>query len=299
MHPLLKELQRDNDPHDALEIPPDVVFAARADRPSPTLAPGAMGHASDPQRQIGSGAPAGVAAPSLDTTIRDAAADNNHVLRDRSSFATWAMRGLVGILLAVAAAAWQHYGDRASAVIANWTPRFALTSSAPANPPEPASPPALQAAVATEAPEAPAAPAQAAPPEQAPDTGAPPSAADQTQLIQSMARDVATMGQQIEQLKASIDQLRASQEQMSRDVMAKTAEAKASEPALRPRPAPPPPRPAAAPVRKPRPAFSAAQPAAPLPPQAAPPAVALPPEPPQATAAPDGEPVVRPPMPVR
>jgi hypothetical protein len=293
MHPLLKELQRDNDPHDALEIPPEVVFAAHTDRPFPTLAPGAMGHASDPQRQIGSGA--GAAAPSLDTTIRDAAADNNHVLRDRSSFATWAMRGFVGILLAVAAAAWQHYGDRASAFIANWTPRFALTSSAPANPPEPASPPALQAAVATEAP---AAPAQAAPPEQAPDTAASPSAADQTQLIQSMARDVATMGQQIEQLKASIDQLRASQEQMSRDVMAKAAEAKASEPALRPRPAPPPPRPVAAPVRKPRPAFSAAQPIAPLPPQAAPPAVALPSEP-QATSAPDGEPVVRPPMPVR
>ena len=49
-----------------------------------------------------------------------------------------------------------------------------------------------------------------------------------------MARDLKTMGQQIEQLKASIEQLKASQAQMSRD-MAKNSEAKNSEPSPRPK----------------------------------------------------------------
>jgi hypothetical protein len=52
-----------------------------------------------------------------------------------------------------------------------------------------------------------------------------------------MARDLATMGQQIELLKASIEQLKAGQAQISRTV------AKASEQNLRPRVATLPPRP--------------------------------------------------------
>jgi len=288
---------RENDPHDSLEIAPDVIFAARADRPSPTLAPDAIRHAADPQGHIGSSA----AAPSLDATFRATAADSSQMLRERSQAGAWAKRAFVGFLFAIgsafAAAAWQHYGDHATAVIADWTPRFALTPSAPANPPDSASPPVLQAAATTEAS------SQAASPAQASDAGAAPSSAsDQTQLIQSMARDVATMGQQIEQLKASIAELKAGQGQMSRE-MTKTTEAKASESGLRPRPSPPPLRPAAAaPTRKPRPTSSAAQAApAPLPPpQAAPPPAPLQAAPaPQATTQPDGEPVVRPPMPLR
>jgi hypothetical protein len=287
---------RENDPHDAIEIAPDVVFATHADRPFPTPAPDAIGPTVDPQGYIGSGA----AAPSLDATFRATAADNSHLLRERSRAGAWAKRALVGFLFAIAsamaAAAWQHYGDRATQMVADWMPRFALTSSAPANPAEPASPPVLQAAVVTEAS------SQAAPSEQAADAGATASpASDQTQLIQSMAHDVATMGQQIEQLKASIAELKAGQEQMSRE-MTRTAEAKTTEPMLRPRPSPPLRPAAAAPTRKPRPTFSAAQAApAPLPPpQAAPPPATLQTAPaPQATTQPDGEPVVRPPMPLR
>jgi hypothetical protein len=131
-----------------------------------------------------------------------------------------------------------------------------------------------------------------------------------------MAQDLATMGQQVEELKTTIAQLRASQVQMARE-LAKASEAKAAEtrPAeqnLRPRVSaltPPAPRPAAPPpVRKPKPAYSyspsyspapvAAAPAAPLPPaQAA--APLPPPAPPQQTMADDGAPVVRPPMPLR
>ena len=212
---------RENDPHDALEIAPDVVFSARADRPSPTLAPDALGPAADRQSHIGSSA----AAPSLDATFRATAADNRHVLREPSQARAWARRALIGFLFAIgsafAATGWQHYGDRATSVIADWMPPFALTSPAPANPPESASPPVLQAAVVTEVS------SQATSP--APDAAAMPSSvSDQTPLIQSMAGDVATMRQQIEQLKASITELKAGQEQMSRE-MAKTVEARASE----------------------------------------------------------------------
>lgn len=287
---------RENDPHDALEIAPNVVFAARADGPISTLAPEAIGHPVDPHSQIATGA----GAPSLDTTFRATAADHSHLLSERSRAGAWAKRTLVGFLFAigsaVAAAAWQHYGDRAIQMIASWTPRFALTSSAPADPADSASPPVLQAAAATDASSPAAAPVQA--------EGAAPSApsSDQTQLMQSMARDIAAMGGQIEQLKAGIAELRAGQGQMSRDMAkgfeAKASEAKASEQNLRPRPSPPPPRPAAAaPARRPHPSFSAAQSAAPpLPPPVAPLQTT---PPPQAAAQPDGEAVVRPPMPVR
>jgi hypothetical protein len=129
-----------------------------------------------------------------------------------------------------------------------------------------------------------------------------------------MAQDLATMGQQVEELKTIVAQLRASQAQMVRE-LAKASEAKAAdtrpaEPNLRPKVSaltPPPPRPAAPPpVRKPKPAYStspsyspaplAAAPAAPLPPVQA---AAPPPAPPQQTIADDGAPVVRPPMPLR
>jgi hypothetical protein len=79
-----------------------------------------------------------------------------------------------------------------------------------------------------------------------------------TQLLQSMARDIATVAQGIEQLKASqeqmatdnakaAEQLKASQEQMTRVI------AKASEQNLRPRTSAPPLRPTATPTRKPVP----------------------------------------------
>jgi hypothetical protein len=83
-----------------------------------------------------------------------------------------------------------------------------------------------------------------------------------------MARDLATVGQGIEQLKANqeqtardnakaAEQLKASQEQMAR-VIAKASEAKASEAKasgqrLRPKISTPPPRPTASPTRKPAP----------------------------------------------
>jgi hypothetical protein len=291
---LLKELERNNDPHDVLEIAPGVVLAARADPEFPTLAPGAISRAAEPQIHMGSNDSAGASAPLLDTTFR--AAD---VSGDRSSIGKWT-KAFIGVLLAVgsagAAAAWQHYGDTAKAMVANLTPWTVATSSPPAANPAPSEQPAtpdVQAPVATAAPPQPAPPAQ-------PAEGAAASAPSSGQ-----AQSLASMAQQIEQLKASVEQLKAGQEQLSRDI-AKASEAKAPEANLRPRIGAPKlgalqPRPGTAPTHKPKPAFSAAPYAPPplSPPAAAPPPAPQPAPPPQATVESDGNPVVRPPLPLR
>jgi hypothetical protein len=173
-----------------------------------------------------------------------------------------AVRGLIGLLLAafigVAAIAWQSsYGGAAKQIIASWAPQLVPSSSLPLeNPVQPAqpSPPAVQAAAAKTAPAQPALLAQSAPEDVAPTTALPP---ELKQLLQSMARDLATLGQGIEQLKASqeqmahdnakaAEQLKASHEQMAYVI------AKASEQNLRPKIAPPP-RPTATPTRRPVP----------------------------------------------
>ncbi|WP_141686546.1 hypothetical protein [Bradyrhizobium sp. LMTR 3] len=238
--------------------------------------------------------------------------------------AKWTKRVVMALLAlvgAIAAAAWQHYGDQAKAVAAEWAPPFVLaalpSAAKPAVAEQPSAPAAPAAATdqaaaepaATE-PAATAAPAQ---PEPTASAAATPSA--ESAQLQSMAQDLAAMGQQVEELKATIAQLKASQAQMAREfakVSDKAAEMKASEARaaevrpeqnFRPRvtAAPPPPRSAnasVAPVRKPKPAYYPPAQAAYAPPPATAPAP-LPPAPPQQTMADDGEPVVRPPMPLR
>jgi hypothetical protein len=187
------------------------------------------------------------------------AASGNQGLFDRP-----AVRGLTGLLLAacigVAAIAWQSsYGDVAKEIIARWTPQRGVTSSPPletlglaAQP----NPPAVQAALAKTAPPQPALLAQSVPEDVAPTAAALPP--ELRQLLQSMARDLATLGQGIEQLKAgqeqmardnanTAEQLKANREQMARVI------AKASEPSLRPKMSAPPPRLAGVPSRKPVP----------------------------------------------
>ena len=201
--------------------------------------------------------------------------------------------GLFALASAGAAAAWQHYGDTAKAAIADHVPPFVLAWSQPSEKPAAAEQPgapaveattADQGTVADQAVAQPAQPAQAA----APVVSA--AAPDTTPSLQTMSRDLASMGQQIEQLKASIAQLKAGQDQMSRE-MAKTSDARPAEartsgamtsgPSVRPKPPVPPVHATAAPVRKPKPAYSA------LPPPAAPayPQAAAASPPPPATAA--------------
>jgi hypothetical protein len=189
--------------------------------------------------------------------------ERDAVSRRRSLFDRRAVRGLTGLLLAgcigVAAIAWQS--PAAKEVIARWTPQRVVTSSPPVeNPglPTQPSPPADQAAEAKTAPPQPELLAQTAPDDVAPTAAT--LSPELTQLIQSMARDVATLGQGIEQLKASqeqmardnanaVAQLKANQEQMARVL------AKVSEQSLRPRiPTPtPPPRTTTTPPRRPAP----------------------------------------------
>jgi hypothetical protein len=318
------------DPHDVFEIAPGVVLSARADQSSPTLAPDAISHVSAPHAAIVSDAivpdvmasdaaapvPPVEPVPLVDTTFRATSVDDILVQSDRTSRERWigrALMSLFAMFAAVAAAAWQHYGDTAKHTIASWMPPFAVASSPPVQKPALAAQPAasaVQAAAQTSTPTQ--APAPAAPPVASAAAVAPAAVSTDMAQLQSMTRDLAAMGQQMEQLKASIAQLRAGQEQMAQQMsrdFARTSEARSSE--ARPsetraaehaRIAPLPPRSAAAPLRKPRPALAPAPAAmvSPLPPPAAAVAPLPPPAPsPQATIQPDGESVVRPPLPVR
>jgi hypothetical protein len=182
--------------------------------------------------------------PPVNMMFRPAAAINNdQVPGDRPSIGRRAVRGFTRFLLTAciggAGVAWQFYGDSAKQIIASWAPHLVLTSSPLLQnqaPPGQPSPPTVQAVDVNAAPTQPAAPAQTAPKGVEPNV--PAVSPDSAQLLQSMARDLASVGQEIEQLKAS-------QQQMSRDV------AKRSEQNRRPRISAPPPRLAAAQPRGP------------------------------------------------
>src|SRR5713101_948783 len=308
MHSTLKPKQTD-DPHDIVVVAPDVARVAPADEELSNLLHDAARHLSDAQTRTGSDVPAGPAVPPVDTTFRPSAVNDVLVPGHLRSIGRGAMRAFTALLLAAcigaAGIAWQAYGDAAQQMIANWAPQFALTSSLPPEKPglsaQPA-PSAVQAAAANPAPPQPAPSAQTAAEGVAPTAAA--VSAESAQLLQSMARDLASAGQEIEQLKASIEQLKASQQQMSRDI-AKASENKASEQNLRPKVSAPPTRPAATRARRPMPPYplpqAAAAPA--LPPAAAPYAPRQVEPPPQTTAPPLTDPelasVPRPPMPVR
>jgi hypothetical protein len=302
MHSTLKPKQID-DPHDIVVVAPEVVRVAPADEELSSLLHDAARHLSDAQTRTASDVPAGPAVPPVDTTFRPSAVNDVLVPGRLRSMGRGAIRAFTAFLLAacigIAGIAWQHYGDAAQQMIAEWVPRFVLTSSLPLEksglPAQPA-PPAVQAAVANPAPPQPAAPAQTAAEGVAPAAAA--ASAESAQLLQSMARDLASVGQEIGQLKASIEQLKASQQQMSREV------AKASEQNLRPRISAPPLRSAAAPARKPMP--PSPPPVAAAAPTSLPSAAPYVPRqfepPPQATAQPQAEQlssVPRPPMPLR
>ncbi|WP_316395810.1 hypothetical protein [Bradyrhizobium sp. 33ap4] len=353
---------KDADPHDIFAIEPSFapVRPDNAAAPAGRTAPGqrepyfgsSLAPSSTPPvaavASVPPVTPMSVAAePAYSAPSHDGRLDDIRLDRAPRPTSKWAIRAFwfcFAIAGAMGTAAWQHYGDRAKQIAAEWAPQIAaLTSLIPGKaasasdqvsaPPAPAAttdqaaaeaapatPPQDVAtavpATAAPAPAPAAAPAAAGAPV-APATAAAPAAAapDQTQLLQSMARDLASMGQQIEQLKTSIDQLKAGQDQLAQRV-AKTTETRAVEP----RPVAPP-RPRAAvtpqaaphaavappPVRRPAQAYIPPPPppasATPLPaPAAAPQAVAAPRPVQQQSSvvdADDGGPVVRPPMPLR
>ncbi|WP_315741146.1 MULTISPECIES: hypothetical protein [unclassified Bradyrhizobium] len=296
---MLATTTKDGDQQPHAMIDPEIVLAARADRT-----------AAEADRRS-SQRPPDVPLPKIDPDYRTQATSDLAVTGERSTFATWAVRTILAVLFAVgsavAAAAWQSYGDQAQEMIAHWMPRITLASNADKD---------AAAQPAATAPQQTAAEAPAEAQEHA--TSAVGATASQEQLLQSMAHDLAALGQQIGELKTSLAQLKAGQEQMVRD-MARVAEAKSSdrpaerssertaearsfdpraiEQTIRPRPAP---RPATAAVTPALPGAAAVHR-----PRTPPPAAAgmAPPPPapmplPSAPVDPD-QPVVRPPMPVR
>ena len=281
--------------------PRDFLIIAPEDKELSNLAHDAM-RCSSAQTHMGSDFSVGSPIAPVDLRFRRAAINNVEVPGDRPSIGRRAVRAFIRFLwvacLGGAGVAWQFYGDEAKQIIAKSAPLFALILSPPLeNPrlPEQPTPPAVQASATK------AAPPQLAPLAQTAMEGIAPTAAalspESAQSLQSMARDLGTAGQEIEQLKANIEQLKASQEQMFRHV------AKASEQNRRPKVSASPPRPAAAPPRKPMPFRPSQAAVAPTLPQAAAPSVLRQSEPqPQATAQPQVEPelssVPRPPMPV-
>jgi uncharacterized coiled-coil protein SlyX len=129
------------------------------------------------------------------------------------------------------------YGDGPTLIVARWAPQpVSAPSLPPENPPSPAQPaPSTFQVAAAESIPAHATPAQATPPQAttlaqaAPQEAAPAPAAlpDQTQLLQTMARDLASLERALEQLKANqqqiasdnskaIGELKASQEEIKR-----------------------------------------------------------------------------------
>lgn len=157
-----------------------------------------------------------------------------------------ARRGAGGMLVVagfvVTALVLSAYGSGAKLVVARWAPQPASTPSPPPESPTLAaqSAPSIVQVTAAET-----APPQAVPPQAtslaqtqtAPQDAAPPAVAappDQAQLLQKIARDLATLERNIEQLKANqqqmatdnskaIGELKASQEEMKR-TLAKTSE---------------------------------------------------------------------------
>lgn len=180
-------------------------------------------------------------------------------------------RALAGLSLAacivVAALALQSsYGGRAKLVLARWAPQLASTPSLPPDdPPRTAQPasPTVQVAAADAAPPQATTLIQVAPPQDAEPT-ANTALPNPTELLQTIARDLANVERNIEQLKAdqqqmarenskAIGELKASQEEMKR-ALVKESEQK-------PLPPTPPPAPG---VRKPerthQPPYASARP---------------------------------------
>ena len=283
----LRQIQ--DDPHDA-PIAPDIVPAEWADCVPSKPANDALSreklfaeirHAAE------------TAAPAVDATFR--ASDVNDIpTKKKASSREWMKRAAIvfvfALVSAVATAAWKHHGDAATETLATWVPLPGVNSS-----------PATEAPTAEANADANAQPAAdrqavAAPPatQAASTTALPPEAEQQ---IQSMARDLAAMGQQVEQLKATIEALKANQQA---GVAPAPPVARAPAPPPKPKVTALPRPPAPPPAYPPRAAYPPAVQAAAVPPPPAP-GVAPPPAyqpPPQATTQPNGEPIVRPPMPM-
>jgi hypothetical protein len=312
-----------DDPHDVVVVAPDAVRVAPSDEEISHLLQQAARFHSEAQARNETDSPAAAPVPPVDTTFRAAAVNDVQGSGNGPSIGRRAGRAFAALLLAVclgaAAVGWQTFGYAAKKMMVKWVPQFALTTSLPL---EKLWPRAQPAPPAVEADAADAAPAQAAPPAQTAAEGGAANAAapavDPAQTLQSMARDLASVSQEVEQLRAGIAELKASQQQMARDTAKASEQNKVAEQNARARIAALPPRPAVPRPRKPIPSYPPTQAypstqayppgqaaaAPPLPQAAVPYYPPLQPEPPppavdQLPAAPGFTSVPRPPMPLQ
>ena len=222
-----------DDPHDFVVVPPDAIRVAPDEELSNLLQKAAR-QRSETQASAASDVHAAASVPPVDTTFRPTAANDVGVPVLRRSIGSRVLRPLIALLLAgcvgFVAVTWRSHGDTIKKQIAKWTTKAVVTLSLQPETSEPAAAETATPAAATDtanaAPVPPAAPAEST----AAAAAAAPAAADPSadqQLLQSMASDLASLGQEVEQLKASLAELKASQ-QASRDA-AKASEAAAKE----------------------------------------------------------------------
>jgi len=268
-----------DDPHDFVVVSADQVRVAPSDHDELTdLLRAAARHHSESGESVPSDRSGSAPVPpTVDTTFR-ATAVNDDVPGRSTTLGRRAMRAIAALVLTIgigaAALTWQTFGYAAKKAVFNWAPKFAISASLPLEKLglSAKSPPADDPAAAD------ATPAQAESTAEgsvngAPENGTPgnavagntlanpaASSSDPAQLLQSMARDLANVSQEVETLKASIAELKASQQQMTRD-LAKTSEQSAKAKMITA-----PPRPAVAAVHKPAPIYSPTATPAPPPP---------------------------------
>ena len=229
MHSTLKPKPTD-DPHDFLVVSPDAVRVVPGEEELSDLLRAAARQQADPQIHAEQGSAVAPPVPPVDTTFRPSAVNDVLGSGGGPSIGRRMGRAFAALLLAACigamAVGWQAFGYAGKKLIVKWTPQFVLTSlsmdrwglSAPSGSPSP-EPDTADAS-------RPAAPARSEPETVAANAAS--QSPDSPQLLQSMARDLASVSQEVEQLKASIEQLKTSQQQMSRDV-AKSSENKSSE----------------------------------------------------------------------
>ena len=243
------------DPKDLPTLAPDVVVT-RADHDVAKPDPGGKPAASAVQK--GAEAAAGAKAPPVDTTFRATSTDPVKG-EARKSFGRRLLRGVIGMILtacvAGAAMLWQSHSDVVRQIVTkSVAPIIVALLSRKESPAveEPSGSPVVQASVAPAA-SAPSASQNAA--DNPGSTAASPSP-EAAQLLQSLARELANLRQDMEQMKAAIAELKASDDQMAREIVKASDRAtdKALEQALRPKvsmASPPQSQPIAIPVRKP------------------------------------------------
>ena len=228
-----------DDPHDILVVAPGVAVMVPTDEELSKLAR-SLRHPPFPQAPTETHLPPEPSVPPVDTTFRPTAVGDVRVPGQRMTTGGKAARALTAALVVAACTggasiAWQSYGDAAETMIAQWAPQRILALLPLEKPTQSAqqpAPPAVEPTAANAEPASTATATENTAQGVAPAAGAP--SAETAPSQGSMANELASARQEIEQLKATIADLKASQQQMSRDMEVKapdvrTSDVKASE----------------------------------------------------------------------